>query len=52
MQNAMTDRQKVTTWLASIGAAQDEADEVLALCKADTDARRYYVKRHDEDCTA
>ena len=43
MAEKMTDRQKVTAWLASIGAPKDEADEVLELCAKDKDARAYYL---------
>lgn len=48
----LTDRQKITAWLAGIRAPKDEADEVLELCKADPEARAYYLKRHTQDCTA
>lgn len=42
----MTDRQKVTVWLKSIGAPKDEADEVLELCAKDKEARVYFVMRY------
>lgn len=50
---AQSDRQKIEAWLDHIGE-RDEACryEVLALCKADLDARQYFVRRHNEDCAA
>lgn len=48
-KNQDSDRAKVEKWLESIGAPKDEADEVLELCAKDTDARRYYVMRFEDD---
>lgn len=39
----MTDREKVTEWLKSIGALPDEQQEVLQMCVKCGDARRFYV---------
>lgn len=47
---AMTDRAKVLAWLAHIGETDQRCiDEVMAQCKADTEARAYYVSRYNED---
>lgn len=53
LKRGMDDRQKVTAWLDHIGE-QDQAcrDEVLANCKADIEARAYFVRRYTEDCAA
>lgn len=46
----MTDREKVLAWLAYIKETDQRCiDEVIEICKADPEARAYYVSRHDED---
>lgn len=47
-----TDRAKINAWLKSIGAPQDEADEVISNCAADRECRAYYVMRHDTERAA
>lgn len=45
-----TDRVKVLAWLASIGEKNQQCiDEVIEQCRIDSEARAYYVSRHDED---
>ena len=46
----MTDRQKVEKWLDHINERDPACrEEVLKNCKADLDARAYYVRRYTED---
>lgn len=51
LKNAETDREKINKWLDKIGE-RDQAirDEVLYNCAKDIEARRYYVKRFEQDC--
>lgn len=47
----MTDREKVKFWLDHIGENDPACrDEVLDNCKANKEARAYYVSRFNEDC--
>ena len=50
---AQSDRQKVEVWLDFINerCPVTRAD-VLDQCANDTDARRYYVTRFEQDCAA
>lgn len=51
LKQKVSDRAKVNKWLDFIQEF-DEAcrNEVLEQCAKDTDARRYYVQRYEEDC--
>ena len=47
---AITDRQKVSAWLAFIREVNPQMiEEVMALCSKDPDARRYFVMRYNQD---
>lgn len=46
----LTDREKVLAWLAYIKEDDQRCiGEVIETCKADPEARAYFVSRHDED---
>ena len=46
----MTDRRRVLAWLAHIKEDDQRViDEVIEQCRNDSDARAYYVNRHNED---
>jgi len=49
LQNKISDRAKINTWLTKIGET-DEAcrAEVLEQCKDDPEARAYYLQRSEE----
>lgn len=50
LKNKDTDRSKVLAWLAHIGEKDQRCiDEVIEQCRTDSNARAYYVKRHNED---
>lgn len=44
-----TNREKVILWLQSIHADEKEIAEVIKLCEVDKDARKYFIKRYEED---
>ena len=51
LKNQDTDREKINAWLDLIGETDSTCRaEVLKICAANPEARRYYVKRHDAEC--
>lgn len=46
-----SDRQKINAWLDHIQEFDKATrDEILKMCASDIEARKYYVKRYNEDC--
>lgn len=49
--NEAPDRVKINKWLDYINEKdQSIRDELLERCSKDIEARRYYVKRYEQDC--
>lgn len=51
LKNNIGDRQKVEKWLDHIQEFDKATrDEVIAQCKNDIKARKYFIQRFTEDC--